>query len=1430
MKFRIDRILFLLTTLILLSNPILANDVTISGIEIVKIEDNFAKVKFSISWDNSWRETGNSANWDAVWIFLKVSKDNADGYSHLYPEYQGHTFPSTAEIVPGLIDVSKEYDSEENPVVGVFIQRSQTNTGSGDVSFSDVELLVDLGNNNLVDMDFEISIHAVEMIYVPGGDFYAGSSGEEEGRFIAGGTTDEPFHITSGWDKAISNETGGIWGSSTEGTGKIGGVGELDSKYPTGVDAFYIMKYEVSQDQYTAFLNGLSYTGQNSRTASVPDSETGTQAMTDSVNTNRNGITISSPGEDSGIPAVYETSSPFLAANHLSWTDGAAYLDWSGLRPITELEFEKAAKEPTDQTSNQFVWGTENIASIGYAVTNLGMTSESVTNAAEDGTTGNALYESTSEGIEGPVRVGIFANGSSSRAQSGAGFWGVMELSGNLREQVVNISTTEGRQFTGLHGSGEISETGDADVLNWPGSDGVGAGTRGGGFSDAVTILRTADRTFSSEAIETRLANTGMRGGRSVSISGKATLSFIIIDDDSTRKETDSTVVQSDPSGIDCRRIGLETTGICSAEFEPGTDVSLIFSSNIDDVEFQVDNGELVSVEVPLGVKLTESVSVEGRVLNGNDPVELTMEIWGNGFEEYVGSVNSIPEGINCSSNTMGGAIDVFPQCVLAVPRNTVVTLEGEVAELYKFEAYFNKDAELLGNEISTSFTLEANTQVNAFFRSTEIFPLITDWRPIELNGPATPITGDIDDTDSYLVGGYIMLGPSGRFENRTMLYRNDDLSRIVALPEVITGRDVHGISINQETEVISVASQMGLYECSLDPDTECQFVPLNSENPDEIINIKDVIHSPEGRILLQAGDQFNVWRENETGWESEEVPFSTSGFTNGRLFYSDDDHVIIQGSRALLDFNGDDWSFINIANINLSGIVGTNSDNLFMPFSLGGVVGVYKWDGNTPQIVYRSDTDPEVGFSNENPSIMMAETTDGSDTICGSEGDKFVIALTGAALDTDEENNGFIGISCDNGDTWNATETEFRSILSELRHTASDGFNVTLTSPVVKEVEEGAGSEITEQKGTVTDEYSSVGGGGELIRFFEYVIDGIPGSGEVGEIAYEEGDEEQAEKAINTARNSDNMLDNQTEHTSAGTLFGTTINGISIQYSDTESAAQIPINDLNGDPHQLSEVFPVSGKEAYAVTDSPIRFHGSNLIAGLILQFKDSVWSEMPNPAKDSETLLYAIEGSGPEDIYAVGEMGTILHYDGMNWDTIDAGLYGTEELTTIWSGGESLVLIGGHRSNVPVLLHYNGSIWTDFEIPSSIDLDVDPITDIWGTGFGNIWIVAENGHLANWNGSSWTEYTNVLDDLEVEFYPEALRLAGNGPNDVYLLAPPNSFGDKSTVFHFDGENWASIYEADDPDLFLWDIAAGSDGKIFVSGTLATILEGIRE
>jgi hypothetical protein len=265
------------------------------------------------------------------------------------------------------------------------------------------------------------------------------------------------------------------------------------------------MKYEISQQQYVDFLNTLTYAQQASLTAIAPNSAAGTYV--NSSGSNRNKLKIKTAGTNNTIPAVYETEYPYVASNRLSWNDVAAYLDWSALRPMTELEFEKACRGATEAVANEYAWGSIN-STLASAITNGGAATET---ASTTGT--NAFYDAT--GSLGPMRVGAFAKSSATREQSGASFYGIMDMSGNISEKAVTVGNAAGRAFEGNSGDGELSETGYANTLTWPGTDASGTGLRGGDWYNGSGGFLTSMRHNACYTVNDRYSNLGGRGVRS---------------------------------------------------------------------------------------------------------------------------------------------------------------------------------------------------------------------------------------------------------------------------------------------------------------------------------------------------------------------------------------------------------------------------------------------------------------------------------------------------------------------------------------------------------------------------------------------------------------------------------------------------------------------------------------------------------------------------------------------------------------------------------------------------------------------------------------------------------------------------------------------------------------------------------------------------
>jgi formylglycine-generating enzyme required for sulfatase activity len=307
------------------------------------------------------------------------------------------------------------------------------------------------------------------------------------------------------------------------------------------------MKYEASQGQYRDFLNTLTYNQQVTRTATLPTSTAGTGALS-STNANRNGIDIQTPGNATTlVPAVYgcnlngnttyneAADGEWIACNFLSWIDGCAYMDWAGLRPMTELEYEKACRGNQPAVWKELAWGTTTVHATSYAALINPGTDNELPNAPST-TNGNANYNVTSfNTFSGPLRVGIFATASTTRVTSGATYYGIMEMSGNLSEVAVSIGNLAGRSYTGVHGDGNLFRDGSANVDFWPGingnattttantsfnnttgvTQGAGSGSRGGEWSQVTDYAVVSERALSSTVNLARVNTNGFRGVRS---------------------------------------------------------------------------------------------------------------------------------------------------------------------------------------------------------------------------------------------------------------------------------------------------------------------------------------------------------------------------------------------------------------------------------------------------------------------------------------------------------------------------------------------------------------------------------------------------------------------------------------------------------------------------------------------------------------------------------------------------------------------------------------------------------------------------------------------------------------------------------------------------------------------------------------------------
>jgi formylglycine-generating enzyme required for sulfatase activity len=512
---------FLLAVLLSLAGTMSkANNIQVANAVLTGNTGTTTQIQFDLSWENSWRL--GSGRWDAAWVFVKYRTSLTGPWYHANVNNTGHVAAAGSQIDLGLLTPGTAYNASSNPVMGVFVYRNAA--GTGNLSLPSTQLQWAFAAQGLDISDIaQVQVFAIEMVYVPQGAFAAGSGGSEVSAFTL--TTINTANATT-----VPAGTGSLGGQA--GGFPTGQTAPASATWPNGFNAFYCMKYEVTQQGYVDFLNTLTYTQQVTRTASVPTSLAGTSALiTGYANTRRNGIRIQTPGVASTTPAVYAcdlygfgvydgaVDGRDIACNFLSWGDLTAYLYWSGLRPMTELEFEKACRGTIAPVANEYPWGTTGIAASGaYTLDAYGATNEGIaTNYST--TLGNAVYNFTLFGgaINGPLRVGIFAaNGSNSgRVTAGASYYGIMELGGNLWERAVTIGNVEGRAFTGLHGNGALAADGNPDGAAWPApTSAIGSGLRGGAWYDNAYLMQVSCRIFAANTNNDRFENYGGRGAR----------------------------------------------------------------------------------------------------------------------------------------------------------------------------------------------------------------------------------------------------------------------------------------------------------------------------------------------------------------------------------------------------------------------------------------------------------------------------------------------------------------------------------------------------------------------------------------------------------------------------------------------------------------------------------------------------------------------------------------------------------------------------------------------------------------------------------------------------------------------------------------------------------------------------------------------------
>jgi photosystem II stability/assembly factor-like uncharacterized protein len=206
--------------------------------------------------------------------------------------------------------------------------------------------------------------------------------------------------------------------------------------------------------------------------------------------------------------------------------------------------------------------------------------------------------------------------------------------------------------------------------------------------------------------------------------------------------------------------------------------------------------------------------------------------------------------------------------------------------------------------------------------------------------------------------------------------------------------------------------------------------------------------------------------------------------------------------------------------------------------------------------------------------------------------------------------------------------------------------------------------------------------------------------------------------------------------------------------------------------------------------------------------QTGDGGESWRPENSRGTQTL-YGVWGSSPSDIFAVGEGGTILHYDGTRWWPQISSTF--ETLYAVGGTSATDVYAVGARGTI---VHYDGSMWQTARPYLGPEYD---LRAVWAASPADVFVVGDYGTILHYDGVGWSpqpSYTNR--DLEAVW--------GRSGKEVYAV------GGAATLLRYDGRIWQPQAIENQGHYNLQGVWGSSDQDLYVVGTETVLVSSGQE
>lgn len=186
----------------------------------------------------------------------------------------------------------------------------------------------------------------------------------------------------------------------------------------------------------------------------------------------------------------------------------------------------------------------------------------------------------------------------------------------------------------------------------------------------------------------------------------------------------------------------------------------------------------------------------------------------------------------------------------------------------------------------------------------------------------------------------------------------------------------------------------------------------------------------------------------------------------------------------------------------------------------------------------------------------------------------------------------------------------------------------------------------------------------------------------------------------------------------------------------------------------------------------------------GLILHYDGTSWTpvaagtSMADPTKN----LNSVWGASATDLWIVGDGNIILRYDGRSWTRRASGDATTKDITGVWGANQVLVFYTSTDMD-PTINHFvevvqgNDFRVLDITAPAGVTLDA-----LWGSSDTNIWAVGNNliiNVTKSGTSSVVTPFTNSV---------HLRSIWGAAINDIWAV------GDAGALWHYNGSSFTAM------------------------------------